>query len=74
MNKINKNTIIHEIFEQWPQTAALFNQYGMSCPGCFMDQFERLEAALGIYQVPVEAFMREINEMVKEKNTSDKRQ
>jgi hybrid cluster-associated redox disulfide protein len=66
MNQVNKTTNIGEIFNRWPKTALLFNHYGMSCPGCYMNEFERLETALIIYQVPVEQFMREINLMVGE--------
>lgn len=64
MSSITENTIIHEIFDQWPHTAVLFNRFGMSCPGCYMDQFERLGTALKIYKVPVEPFLREINSLV----------
>ena len=65
MMSVKKTTNIGEIFDRWPQTAVLFNHYGMSCPGCYMNDFERLETALSIYQVPAESFLREINEMIK---------
>ncbi|MAT45717.1 MAG: disulfide oxidoreductase [Anaerolineaceae bacterium] len=64
MNQVNKTTSIGEILNRWPKTAVLFNHHGMSCPGCYMNEFERLETALIIYQVPAETFLREINEMI----------
>jgi hybrid cluster-associated redox disulfide protein len=64
INPIHKKTPLDEIFKQWPQTAVLFNHYGMSCPGCYLNHFERLETALSIYQVPVETFLLDINRLI----------
>lgn len=51
---------IKEILQAWPQTAVVFLKHRMSCPGCYLEAFDSLEAALNNYSVPADAFLNDL--------------
>lgn len=63
---ISPTDIVADIMDRWPQTAPVFIKHQMGCVGCSMAKFESLEEALKVYHAPVDAFMTEIEELVKD--------
>ena len=62
--KITLSSPVKEILKQWPQTVELFLQFRMSCPGCCLAEFEYLENALHIYNIPKEPFLESLQKII----------
>jgi len=60
---------------QWPQTVELFLHYRMSCPGCYLAEFEHLENALFVYNIPKEPFLESLKKIIElgKTKTDDRR-
>lgn len=52
--------IISDLLERWPETAAIFHKYNMACVGCVVAPFYTIEAAISIYGVNRDQFLREL--------------
>ncbi len=64
---INQNQVVAQIMETWPETIPVFLKYRFSCVGCSMSAFETLADAARIYCVPVEAFVKDLEEAIHSK-------
>ena len=64
MNQISLSSSVAEIFKCWPRVIELFTQYRMSCPGCYLSEFEELENALRIYGIPKEQFLESLQAII----------
>lgn len=51
-----------EILSHYPETAAVFLHYRMSCVGCYLSSFDTLEEALFVHGLPVDKIMERLNE------------
>jgi hybrid cluster-associated redox disulfide protein len=68
MNKkaITPDLMVADILTEWPETVQIFLAYRMSCIGCYLSPFDSLEDALVVHDLPVEAFVDELNQKIKE--------
>lgn len=64
--KIDPGKPVSEIMDLWPQTVPVFMKYQMGCAGCSLARFETLEDALNNYQAPLDEFIKEIEQTLKE--------
>ncbi|MBQ7934873.1 MAG: DUF1858 domain-containing protein [Clostridia bacterium] len=58
---ITKDTIIAEVLDNYPQTAALFLEIGMHCLGCPSARGESIEQACAVHGADVDALLEKIN-------------
>ncbi len=58
---ITKDTIIAEVLDNYPQTAALFLEIGMHCLGCPSARGESIEQACAVHGADVDALLAKIN-------------
>lgn len=75
-NSINSESSIAEIAEKHPDIANyLVEEYGFHCTSCFLSEFENFEDGAmvhGISGVDFEDLLKEVNEMVAEKEKDSK--
>ncbi len=67
MAKITKEMGIMDIVQQYPETIAVFQKYGMGCIGCAAAHFENLEAGAKVHGFDPEEMVAEINSIIEEK-------
>ncbi len=65
--KVDPGALVGEIMDRWPETVPVFIKYQMGCAGCSMAKFETLEDALKIYEAPIDLFLNEIEQSIKDK-------
>ena len=51
---------IAEVLEQWPETAVVFLERRMACPGCAMAPFGTVADAARHYELDADAFVAEL--------------
>ena len=61
---IDKNTIIGEVLDNFPQTAPLFMSIGMHCLGCPASRGESIEDACAVHGVDADELIAKINEFI----------
>ena len=65
--EITKDTIIGDILDFAPETAPAFFEIGMHCLGCPSSRGESVEMACMVHGVDVDAFLKFVNSLIKEK-------
>jgi hybrid cluster-associated redox disulfide protein len=55
---------VSEIVTTWPETAALFHNLEMICPGCAVAPFCDLTYAAGAHGVPLEELLLALDEVI----------
>lgn len=58
------DSIIADVLEQWPETALVFLDRGMGCPGCAMAPFGTIADAARHYDLDVGAFIADLQRTV----------
>lgn len=61
MNKVTKDMSILDIVEQYPDSVAVFQEYGMHCFGCMAARFENLEQGSVAHGIDPDALVQDIN-------------
>ena len=64
MEKVTKDMGILDIVQAYPESAAIFQKYGMGCLGCAAARFENLEAGAKVHGFDADAMVAEINELI----------
>lgn len=54
------DSIIADVLEQWPETALVFLERGMACPGCAMAPFGTLTDAARHYELDVDGLVGQL--------------
>ena len=67
MAQITKEMGILDIVQQYPETVAVFQKYGMGCIGCAAARFENLDAGARVHGFNPDDMVNDINELIKEK-------
>lgn len=49
---------VETVVRRWPETAVVFNHYGMACVGCAVASFYTVDDAISVYRVPRVAFLK----------------
>lgn len=68
---ITLDLYMDEILDQWPVTIKLFLEYHMACVGCSMSSYDTLGDALNAYNLPQEAVLQTLNELVQVATSSN---
>ena len=61
MAKVTKDMGILDIVQQYPQSVAVFQKYGMGCLGCAAARFENLEAGAKVHGVDPDELVAHLN-------------
>lgn len=64
MEKVTKEMGILDIVQEHPETAVIFQKYGMGCLGCAAARFENLEAGAKVHGFDADQMVAEINELI----------
>jgi hybrid cluster-associated redox disulfide protein len=62
MVPVDPTQTVSDVLRQRPGAARVFLRRRMACPGCAMAPFETLEEVARVYRVPLEPFLRELEE------------
>jgi hybrid cluster-associated redox disulfide protein len=63
--KITGETTLGEITKQYPETAFLFKEYGLSCLDCPISQGETVGEAAEVHRLDLEKFLKDLNKAIK---------
>ena len=66
MAKVTKEMSIIDIVQQYPESLAVFQKYGLGCIGCAAARFENLEAGAKVHGFDPEEMVAEINALIEE--------
>ena len=66
MEKVTKDMGILDIVQAYPESAAIFQKYGMGCLGCAAARFENLEAGAKVHGFDADQMVADINELIGE--------
>jgi hybrid cluster-associated redox disulfide protein len=66
-NKITEDMTIRDVIEKYPETAPVFAKYNIGCLGCIAASFERVKDIVKVHGTDVNAFLKDLNEAVKNK-------
>ena len=61
---IDKNTIIGDVLDAYPDTAEFFLEIGMHCLGCPSSQMESLEEAAMVHGMDADVLVQQINDFL----------
>lgn len=62
---VTKGMTIGEVIQKYPQTAFVFNDYGLHCFGCPMALSETIEEAAKIHRFDLKKFLNDLNKVAK---------
>lgn len=62
---------IEQLLTTWPETAVVFKQHSMACIGCDVSHLYTVAEAAGVYRLPLEEFLSELESAINEKESSD---
>lgn len=62
--EITKNSIIGDVLDAYPQTAAVFMSIGMHCLGCPASRGESVADACMVHGVDADELIAEINKVI----------
>lgn len=60
-DKITRDMTIQEVVNNYPQTLAVFAQYGLGCIGCHVAAFENIEQGAMAHGINVDDLVRDLN-------------
>ncbi len=61
---ITKEMSIMEVVENYPQTAAVFQNHGMGCLGCAAAHFENIAQGAAAHGINITALITDLNKVV----------
>ena len=61
---ITQETSIMEAVQKYPQTAAVFMEYGMGCLGCAAAHFENIGQGAAAHGIDIDALIVALNKVV----------
>ena len=64
MAKVTKDMGILDIVQQYPESVAIFQKYGMGCLGCAEARFENLEAGARVHGFDPDKMVEDINALI----------
>jgi hybrid cluster-associated redox disulfide protein len=62
---------LEEMFDRWPETAAVFNRRQMGCVGCAVASFYTVSDAAEVYGLDAKAFVEELAKVIGAGEASD---
>ena len=67
--KLTADFIVADVLARWPQTIPVFTQHRMGCVGCAMAPFETLAEVAAIYQLDLDCFLNELEQVIEQMET-----
>lgn len=64
--KITEDMTIRDVIEKFPETASVFAKYNIGCIGCIAASFERVKDIAGVHGTDIKAFVKDLNDAVKQ--------
>ena len=64
MRQVTKDMSITEIVQNYPESLAVFAEYGMGCIGCAAARFENLEAGARVHGFDPDKMVEDINKVI----------
>ena len=64
MKEVTKDMSITEIVQNYPESLAVFAEYGMGCIGCAAARFENLEAGARVHGFDPDKMVEDINKAI----------
>ena len=64
MSKVNKNSIIGDVLDMYPDVAPFFFEMGMHCLGCPAARGETISEACQVHGSDADALIAKINEAI----------
>jgi hybrid cluster-associated redox disulfide protein len=61
---ITRDMTIADILVRYPQTIAVFREFGLSCQECQIADFEEIEHGAGVHNINVDLLLRELNKAI----------
>ena len=61
---ITREMKIEEIIRKYPQTVAIFKEFGLDCNECQVAAFEDLEHGAEVHKVDVEKLLKKLQEVI----------
>ncbi len=58
---ITKQMSIMDVVQKYPQTVAIFQNYGMGCLGCAAARFENIEQGAAAHGIDIDALVADLN-------------
>lgn len=55
---------VADLLCKWPETIPIFIKHRMACVGCSVSAFETVRSAAAVYQLPFEAFLEELQDVL----------
>lgn len=62
---INKDMRIFDVLQNYPESATIFEQFGMGCIGCMGVTMESIENGAKMHKIPLEKLLTALNESIK---------
>jgi len=63
--EITKDMTILDIAKKYPETAYVFNEFGMHCFGCAVAKFENVEQGAVAHGIDVDELITALNNVIK---------
>jgi hybrid cluster-associated redox disulfide protein len=62
---IDRKMSIDDVVKKYPETIAVFEQYGLGCVGCQAALFENIQQGAEIHGIDVDALVKSLNNTLK---------
>jgi hybrid cluster-associated redox disulfide protein len=62
---IRKDMKIEDVLRKYPQTAHVFDRFGIDCAGCQLSEFENLEHGAKVHKIDLQALLKDLNDALK---------
>lgn len=61
---IEKDTLIKDLIERYPETIRVFEKYGLGCIGCKAALFENIEQGATVCNISTETLVNSLNDSI----------
>jgi hybrid cluster-associated redox disulfide protein len=65
---MHSQSIVADVLHCWRETIPVFLRHQMACIGCPMARFETLEGAAAVYELELEPFLEELQQIIRSTN------
>jgi hybrid cluster-associated redox disulfide protein len=62
---IHKDMKIEDVLRKFPQTASVFERFGVDCTTCELSRYEDLAHGARVHKIDLETLLKGLNESVK---------
>lgn len=62
--KINRNSLIGEVINLYPETMEVFERYGLPCAQCLALEIESLEVGARRHDIDINQLIEELNKVI----------